>query len=302
MYMIDKKKKILIILISCILSVVAVGGLATVFLLNYNPYVPDGVEVVQNDEQTFLIVKANTSYVGYRFILEEGENKISIDCENNVLTLDKCLTNGVELGKTYKVKFCYLSKTEGNNSQYSAEIEWRAETQLKAPVVSYLQDENSLAWENIANADYYMVYYNGENGIASVRVEKINGTNKFSLNSIPLGERSFYVVAFSNKDYIKSSKSSNVIEKTLIRQMQGFQEVSFDSESKILTLKSTEDLSKIFVYVGDESYECEFAKSQEGNLYVYKKDISIIYEEGKQIGAKPADIDRYNVYSGEICF
>lgn len=297
----EKQKKILNIVLISALSLLAVVGLAIAFLLNYNPYVPDKVEVMQNDDQTIFYVKANTSYIGYRFTFEDEETKITINCDNNALSLEECIGNGVKLGETYKIKFCYLSKIEGNNSQYSDPIEWKAVSQLKAPSITYLQEENSLVWENVANADYYIVYYNDENGIVSNRVEK-GEENKFALENIPLGEREFYVVACSNKEYIISSKASNVYEKTFIREMAGFSEVNFDSESRVLTLKSTEDLSKINVYINEKCYECEFDKTKVGDVFVYTKDISIIYEEDALIGAKPENIDRYTIYNGEICY
>lgn len=301
MYMNEKQKKTLNILLITILSLVAVCGLALAFLLNYNPYVPDKVEIMQNDDQTIFFVKANTSYLGYRFVFQDENDEIIINCNNNTLTLSEGIENGINLGKTYKIKFCYLSKIEGNNSQYSDEIEWKAVTQLKAPSISYLQDENSLVWENVTNADYYMVYYNNENGIVSNKVEKTD-SNKFELKDIPLGKRQFHVVACSNKAYIKTSKASNIFEKTFIREMAGFSEVNFDSQSMVLTLKSIEDLSKIYVYINDKCYECDFDKVKIGDIYVYTKDISIIYEKDAQVGAKPENINEFTIYNGEICY
>lgn len=295
--MTNMKNKILKIVISCVLVVVAIGGLAMAFLLNYNPYVPDVVEITQNDDQVQILAKANSSYRGYRFVFsKEGEEKI-VESENNIITLDQCLENGVELGQTYKVKFCYLALSKGNNSQYSKEISWRAEVGLKAPVVTLDETQNALTWTAIENADFYTVYYN-ENDLKAINVTECT----FSLSQIPLGERSFYVVAKSNKDYIKSSKASNVIEKTFIRQMQGFSSVTLDKHTKILTLKTSEEIKEIIVFVNYQSYVCyKFSKnllSDDETEYII--DISLIYVDGARVGAKPVSIDKYNVYEGGV--
>ncbi len=293
------KNKILKIIISCVLVIVAIGGLATAFLLNYNPYVPDVVEITENDDQVQILAKANSSYKGYRFVFSiEKEEKV-VESENNIITLAQCLENGVELGQTYKVKFCYLAMAKGNNSQYSKEITWRAEIGLKAPVITLNENDNSLTWTAVDNADFYTICYN-QGTLKSTDVTEC----KFSLSQIPVGERSFYVVAKSNKDYIRSSKASNVIEKTFVRQMQGFSSVNFNKESKILTLKTSEDLKEIVVFVNANGYTCyKFSKNVlADDVKEYVIDISLIYEDDATVGAKPVSIDRYNVYEGGVAY
>lgn len=297
-----KEEKVIKIVISCFLSLVAVCGLAMAFVLNYNSLVPDKVEIMQNDDQVFLFVTPNTNYEGYRFILSDIEEKHIIDCENNILTLDECLEQGVELGKSYKVKFCYLGKSVGNNSQFSKEVTWNAVVQLKAPCIEYSQANNLISWNNVDGADFYMVYYNNGNGLETRKIDKNPNGNQFSLSSVPVGDRSFYVVACSNIDYIKPSKASNIIERKVTREMQEFEEINFDRESKILTLKSVEDLTQILVYIGETKYKCEFNKVETGGAFIYTKDISFIYEEDAKIGVKPVDIDEFTFYSGEICY
>lgn len=292
------KNKITKIIISCVLVLSAVGGLATAFLLNYNSYVPESVEVIENDEQTFLLAKANSNYKGYRFVFSQGGKEISLESENNVISLSDCLEKGVKLGERYKVKFCYVSKTKGNNSRYSKEILWSVQVGLKTPVISYDEAENELRWEAIDNADYYVVYYNLEN-LSSTQVTEC----KFSLSEIPVGERNFYIVAMSSKSYIRPSKSSNVVYQLVTRQMQGFYDMTFDESNKTLTMSSTESVNKIALFVGENEYECsKFTKIKTSNVYTYSIDISLVYKKNERIGAKPVSLDIYNVYTGEITY
>lgn len=300
----NKANKILFKISVCVLILVAVVGLGTAFLLNYNRFAPDSIEYIQNDENAFLYVQANTSYKGYRYVFSNAEGEIVVESTQNTLSLEECLEKGIELGGTYKVKYCYLGQTNGNNSLYSKEVEWTCEKSLKAPVISYNAEENCLVWNRVANADYYNVYYNyGE--LVWVKVtQKVNSQQcKFSLSGVEAGERGFYVVACSNRTYYKSSNLSNIIELDVTRQMEGFTSATFDSTKKVLTLTTKEELSEIMIYIGEKAYKCyTFTRTLSEGIYTYRIDISLIYEDGEKIGAKPLDIDKYTFYKGDVTY
>lgn len=301
--MTKNNNKILKIIIYSLLILVAVGGLATAFLINYNPYIPDVVQVVSNQDQTLLFVQPNDSYVGYRFVFKDvaGGDEIVLESKSNSVTLDECTREGITLGRTYKVKFCYLSNMEANCSRYSDEIEFRAEITLEAPSLS-LEGEN-LVWDRIERADYYIVQYNNNGGLLSKRVAQTqNQKIKFPISEVEVGDRGFYVIACSELDYIKTSQSSNIVETRVVRKMEGFSSISFDGD-KTLTLLTKESLNEIIIYVGEDGFRCyEFTKTLNGDIYTYKVDVSSIYVKDKKLGAKPVDIDEYNIYEGEIIY
>lgn len=298
--MTNMKNKILRIVIISVLVIVAIGGITTAFLFNYNNEVPNAVEIYQNDEETFISAKANTSYKGYKFVLSEGENEIVVESQSNVITLSKCLEEGAMLGKTYKVKVCYLGENANNNSQFSKEIEWKLQGILIAPEIKYSQDENMITWKQVSNADYYMVYYN-DGQVKSVKVSE----NAFSLENVKTGERNFYVVAYSDFDYYKESKSSNVLDIIVRKEIKAFSSIDFNHENCHLILKNQDDLQNIIVYLDDQSYTCyKIIKTfdEEENIFIYEIDLSLLYKSQTKIGAKPDNIDEFNIYSGEIIY
>lgn len=298
--MTKKKIKILRISILCMFAVALIGGLTTGFLMNNKNIVPPKVEIIQQEEESYLSVKANSEFIGYRFLFKYDDNKIVVNSNKNVVSLTECISQGLEVGRSYSISACYTAKEEKNNSKFSKSTIWRAEGVLKAPKINYSEAENKIYWSPVLNADYYMVFYNEESA-KSVKVEGF----EFSLQNIPYGERTFWVVACSNHSFYKTSRSSNVIEITIIGKVCAFENLTFEDETKILSMQNKDDIDQIFVYIGDKEYASyKFTKSfdRELNVYKYEIDLSSIYNSGERIGVKPADKGEFYKYMGDIIY
>ena len=298
-YMSEKTKisnKKLIILISTIfLVLVAIGGLATAFVINYNGFTPQIPKVLDDGNSVYISAELNENYYGYRFKFVSEDKELILDTQDNVLSSEYLFANGVELGKTYNISICYLSKNSGNNSEYSKEVEWTCYDYLSAPIVEYNSEEKTFTWEEVENADYYRVYYNGGiDGYIETTETSLN------LNDLECGERNLTVYAYSNFDYYKSSPASQDVMITIIKYLKNFSDLTFDYNSKIITAKSEEKYEKVTIILGSTPYEITLQNEprMENDEYIYEINIEEIYNDEFLIGIYPQDIDKYNKYDG----
>ena len=292
------KKQLLYILLSVIIGLIVIGGVVTAFLLNYNTSSPSSVEVHFDGENVYLTADMNDNYLQYRFrfVDNEGEETI-IESESNTLTVDELLENGLELGGKYQISVCYLSENSGNNTEYSPSIEWTIFTYLKRTTLSASEEnENLLVWDEVENADIYIVHVSG---LDAIETEETS----LDISSLTGGDRVFYVIACSDLDYYEDSLPSNQVQCQIIHKFSPFESVTFDEESKILTIEGDEQLLTIDIYLNEEPHRCiEFETVNNGDGFTFKIDLKNFYENGMSIGATPANQDIYNVYEGEIVY
>lgn len=288
-----RSKKIILIIIAVVLAAVAIAGLAIVFVFNYNSFSPEKPVIIDDGKNIILTTSLNDNYDGYRFVLRQGKDEIIIDSEKNYLSSNEIVEKGGEIGKTYKVSVCYLSKNVGNNSELSDEIEWLCSMYLSTPE-AYVSEGN-LIWGEVENADSYRVYY-GENYID---VEETT----LSLQKLGGGEKTIYVVANSNNEGYKTSAASKQIQVQIIYNLEPFTSIEFDNETCIITATCTRKYDKVLVAIGSILYEVdEFSVTNENDVFTYKINIKAKYNNEAKIGIKPADIDEYNKYSGNILY
>lgn len=290
------RKKVLFIILSLVIAVIAIGGIVTAFILNYNVSAPNNLRIVDDGKNVYVAVDMNDNYLSYKFVFTSGENEIVIDSKKNILSIEELQEQGIELGQTYTVTVQYIAENQGNNSQISDPLTWTAYTYLDAPVIVHNIEGGMLGWSEIEYADYYIVYING--------YEPIETTNAYyNLQDIDGGERSLYVVAMSNNESYRESLASNKLNIELFHTFMPFLSVSFDSNEKVLTIIGHEELEKINIHLDDMVYECEnFDVVQSDNIYTYTVDISLFYQDNLSIGASPASIDEYNIYNGEVTY
>lgn len=299
----EKSNKTLYIILAVIVGLLALGGAIAAFVLNYNQSAPDKVSIVDDGKAVYVQAEMNDNYRLYSFkFVNSQDGEILIESENNTLTIEDLLENGIEIGKTYEVSVCYLAQNEGNNSQYSEPITWQVYTFLDAPIISYNADEELLSWQAVENAQYYLVYYNG-------LTDPIQTENTYlNLQAIVGGEREFYVQALSGEEgeaSYKDSPFSNKLNITVVHKFLDFTSVSFDEETKEITITGSEDLDSFYIYLSDTPYECiDFEKTYFDGVYTYKVNINILssYNEGDTIGASPRTIDEYNIFEGQITY
>lgn len=287
-------KKIIYIVVGVFVAILFMVGILTAFLSNYNTYAPEKVEVLDDGSSIYLKVKQNENYKGYRFVLKasSGDEKI-INSTSNVISKSEILESGATPGEEYKVKVCYISENDGNNSQFSPFVDFRFEYYLEKTEISLLQ--NSLTWSKVEDADYYIVYSSDEQKVFSADV------NSVSFDEFSGGIHYFSVGAFSNEDYLKSSLSST-IEKKIVKNIEQFSSVNLDQEYN-LTVEGNVLFEKFYVYIDSEKYQVlteTYSFDEETKVYKMKVNIRAIVSYGEKIGVSPMTIDEYNVYNGGV--
>lgn len=294
----QKRSKILIIVVSVVLGILAVGGIAVAFMLNYNTHAPKTPLVLNDGQNIFISTEMNDNYKGYRFkFTDEADNEIIIDSENNQLSVDELLEKEIVLGKTYKISTCYLAENIGNNSEYSDSITWKCQKYLEMPTLNFNNESSILSWNSVEGADFYRIYISGEEDY----IETIK--NFYDLQLIDGGEKTINVVGYSNNENLLTSNKSNTIQLTLIHYLKPFTSIDFNSETKIITAKSDSNYQKVNIHLGQQVFESTmFSVAKSGDEYIYTIDITTVYNNEEMIGISPCDIDEYNIFSGSVVY
>ena len=190
------KKQIITIIVSIVISLLAMGGIITAFILNYNVSTPDKVSVYDDGKNVYVKAEMNDNYSFYNFkFTQEGQDDIIIETENNVLTLEFLESEGIVVGQEYQISVKYISENDGNDTDYSEPITWMVYKIIQAPILSY--EEGFLKWEAVEFADYYKVFYNG-----TIQNEITTTETSIDLQTIEGGKFEFVVVAYSNNNDI----------------------------------------------------------------------------------------------------
>ncbi len=301
------KKNAKTILITLALAVIAIVGLTTAFLVNYNTYSPEKPVVLDDGSNVYISTSLNDNYAGYRFKFEGEEGEIFVDSKENVISSLLAVEKGVKLGEKYQVSTCYVSQNEGNNSQYSDKIEWTCEAYLQKTVVAYNAEECKLVWQAIDKADYYRVFFNDKEGEGYLQTQQ----TELSLKEFEGGEMVAYVISFSNDKNYKTSAKSNMLEFEHKHFFSPFSTLTFDKETCVLTAHNAELLDKLEITLFDADYDAEnnptaktvypnvkFDVTKEGEAFVYKIDLTTVYNGEVMLGINPATVDTYNLYNG----
>ncbi len=293
------KKKVLFIMLAVVISIIAIGGIVTAFMLNYNVSAPNNLRVIDDGRNIYVAVDMNDNYKSYKFVFidtEDEESEIVIESDKNILTIDELQAQGIEIGHTYNITVTYIAENEGNNSEESKPITWTVYKNLSPAQLNYNQEEDIISWTAVDNADDYLLYISG------LAPMQISGTH-LDLQTIPGGEYSFYVVALSDAEYYENSLPSNELSIKVVHKYLPLLSVSFNAEEKLITATGYEQLEKFNIYLDDMVYECDtFEVSSNNGLYTYMIDISLLYQDNSVIGISPITLNEYNVYNGEVTY
>jgi len=294
----QKRSKFLYIVLTVILSTIAVVGISAAFLLNYNTYAPNSPLVLDDGQNIYISTSLNDNYKGYRFkFVDENNKETIIDSEKNQLTTDELLENKLVLGQTYKISVCYLAENVGNNSEYSKKISWKFQKYLDMPDIRYDSYNSLLSWQSVDNADFYRIYISGEEDYIEVY------ETSYNIQSLDGGEKTINVTSHSNNENYLTSNKSNSLNITLIHYLNSFTSIDFDSSTNIITAKSNSEYQKINIYLNETCYESNlFHLEKSGEEFIYKIDITTIYNKEEKIGICPSSIDEYKLYRGEILY
>lgn len=297
--MIEKKKKLVIIILSVVIGVLALGGLVYAFILNYNISSPSQVTILDDGNNIYITTSMNDNYDEYRFILKSDDKEIVINSKSNTLTVDQLIENGAVLGQTYQIRCMYLSSSnQGGDSELSKPITWRVVKYLDKPSITV--EEGVVTWQKNSEADYYIIYLDGEQYNFSFNLDKEDTT--FDFANLPGDNYKITLSAFSYNDYYIASPDAEPICYEYYREFQPFVEVRYDFASKKLICLGEDELELINVSVNGTVYKYKnFTISQEENFYVYEIDLKLFIDI-LSVGASPITIDKYNLYNGEIVF
>lgn len=294
----QKRSKTLYIFLAVILGLALIAGVAVAFMLNYNTYAPSAPVVLDDGQNIYISTTLNDNYKGYRFkFVDQSEKQIVIDSENNELSVQEMLENKITLGETYKISVCYLAENVGNNSEYSDSISWKCQKYLEMPLVSYDEVLKKISWPAVTGADYYKIYINGNHAFYET-----TGTS-YDLSDLEGGDKTINVVGYSNDSNLLTSNKSNSLQVKLIIELDPFKSIDFDRNTNIITAVAPTQYQKIKIYLGDTDYQSIlFDVTRSGNDYIYKIDITTIYQGENLIGICPCTIDQYNVYNGGVVY
>lgn len=293
-------KKIIKILCFVFLGVLAIAGVISAFVLNYNIYPPTAPYVLDDGSNVFFSTQINENYQGYRFkISAPGEADVVIDSQTNTISSQQLTDRGLLVGKQYGVSVCYLGETEGSNSPYSKLSQLTLQQYLERPVVT--QGEGQfIEWQPVEKAEYYSVYYKdaGEYKYISTQL------TTFDFSKFAGGEKEFYVIAGTKKKGYKDSNQSNVLKVDHVYHLQPLEQLALDQSSLVLSFKAKEKISHIKLYIEEQEYIVKLSEPiNMSGLYRYSFSVaSTIYEEGMTLGVAPYSENPLSAYVGDIIY
>lgn len=280
-------QKILSICAICLSLVLTLGGFITLAIVNFNLDVGGKVDLIYDGQHIYAQTAAADGYFGYRFKFESEDEVFTYNSDSNSIDLSK--VSEIELGKTYLISVCYRGEIEGANSSYGEALYWTANAYLSRPEIKI--ENNTLSWEEIDNADYYIVKYGKNN-------HRTTGTS-VDLAKLVGGKYDIAVTAHSDNENYLACTSLTLVDQAIIHQILPFQRVELGDEEgkKILSITGSEVVSKIDVVIGGQTFQFNVDPSVN-----FKLDITRIYKKGAAVGASPARIDDYNIYTGAVTY
>ena len=98
----EKSNRTLYIILATVVGLLILCGAIIAFVLNYNQSAPDKVSIVDDGKAVYVQAEMNDNYRLYSFkFVNSQDGEILIESENNTLTIEDLLENGIEIGKTY---------------------------------------------------------------------------------------------------------------------------------------------------------------------------------------------------------
>ena len=286
----DRKKLWLTVIVSVLFAGVLIAVVLT-FLLFYNSEVPNKVEQRDN---TYFYVEANNNYKGYRFKFESEDQTLTFDNQSNIIYVKDM--DGLIAGSKYQVSACYISEKENASSEYSEPITWTCYLRLETPML-FIEDD-IITWQEIDNASYYNVQIISSNDTTLMQTQSAS----FDLNNISGGQYEIFVSAVSDNEYYLESNLAESLNVDFSKYFQPFTSATVNLENKILTITGEQEISKIDIKIGLVTYKDFVVKpTLEDGKYIYNislRDFEIDNETF--VGARPSNIDQYNIYNGEF--
>ena len=298
---ISKKSKIVLKLCFVLLAVLAIGGLACAFSLNYNDHMPSQPFIINDSNGVLITTSSNENYKGYCFRFTSATGEVFINSDTNTVSEEVMLENGLNVGENYVVSVCYMNSNNERGTDFSQGLSWRFMLNLDQPVLMINRAEQRITWAEVPNADSYTVFR--KSGKAFQKQTTTSCYIDYSLWEG--GRKEVYVVAQSNKVGYNSSGASNLLafnHTYKLRELKA-ENVTFDASKKILTVKTADQLEFMAIYIdGVRSIFKLQPVTAVSGVYTYKVDLTIKYTQGSRIGVAPYPASEFYSFSGQILY
>ena len=294
------RKKIIKILSFVFLGIIAIAGIISAFVLNYNVFAPTAPYVIDDGSNIFFATKINENYHGYRFkISASGEEDRYIESKVNTISSQQMELQGMAVGKEYDVSVCYLGETEGSNSPYSPTSKLKLQQYIERPELT-IGAGQYIQWQPVDKAQKYYVYIKDGGAYSFVMTYETS----FNFANLAGGEKEFYVIAESSKVGYKNSPQSTVLKVDHIYHMRPLSNLQLNNQSLILSFKAEEKISYAKLYIGEKDYIVKLSSpTVAGGKFSYSFNIaSTNYKEGMIVGVAPYSEDPLSVYAGDILY
>lgn len=297
----SKKNKRVLILVFSLLFVLAIGGIAVAFSLNYNTFMPAAPYILDDGNSVLITTSLNENYKGYSFKFQSLNNEVVIKSKNNVLTEEDLVESDLIVGTTYKVSVRYVGETENDGTDYGGSVNWMYSVSLKSPVVTLNSAARTIDWQPVEHADYYIVHY--KNGHTYQTHTTI--TQSYDYSAWTGGAKEVYVTAHSYANGYKTSSNSQIISfvhKQSLKEIKA-QNISFNPSTCYLTVKAEEELQYLKIHINANEYIAKLPKVDKSNgYYTYNINIVTKYEDGAEIGVEPYPADEYYSFDGNTTY
>ncbi|MBE7073657.1 MAG: hypothetical protein E7379_00995 [Clostridiales bacterium] len=297
---VSKNKKRIIAMVFLLLGMLAIDGIACVFMLNYNTFLPSAPIILDDGKSILITTSINENYLGYRFrFMSTDEEDVLIESAANTLTDAQLEESGLILGKTYRVSVCYMGETEAAGTGYGESVSWVYSKVLDKPEISIDEINQVISWTEVENADYYVVHYKNGSSFVSQKYYSLS----FDYSSWVGGDKEFYVVAHSNNSAYRCSQVSEKLKFQHKYRMLQVSSATFNSSNFYLSVVLQEQISYIEVDINGKSYVVklpEYKYNYTSHLYQYEGiNLKTVYKEGATIKVKPYPSNDHMSYKGD---
>ena len=281
-----------------------VTGIVFLFVINYNLSIPEEVEIFASNDTTYLKTSLNSNDYGYIYKFKSEKDDVIYPSKANMLNLDILINEKViSLGEEYDISVCYKSEYENGYSKFSKPVSWLASQYLQAPTIAV--NSYAIYWEAVENADSYDIIYTS----GSEELVYTTTATSVPLSKLAGGKHYLNVVAKSSQRKYMTSSYSNSVYKETYHEVEAFSSATFDRQTKILTILSSDDVNKVRLWAGDNEYYMDyydfsysgrdyFKKVKTGSGFQFEIDLSLVYNATMTYMSVEPIVDGYNVFNG----
>lgn len=296
-------KKLLFVLLGLVLVLIIGGSVGTYFIVtsldtNQKLEIGNSKVVVYEYSDKVYIKAPELQCNKYVFQIQSNTNKSVVHSFSSLLDV----TDFLEVGKTYTMKFHIQGESEKSKSDVSVATTFTYTKKLATPNARLSQDGQSIVWEKVPNATSYNVYYyNPSNqSVASVEVTSTDDLVEF-IPQLPIGSYGFQVIAKSTKQGYLESTASNSIDFVKKQQELAPKQILVDRDNAKIDIQiDMPTVMPVFVIrIGEKVYKYQTSELSE-NYTISLKTFTQTIELGKTVSVYVEGRNEFYI-SSNIC-